>query len=86
MLLPTKHLPAEQSLLWIGAEILTLLNAPKTVSRVWEELRKLRKDSFESSTVTYDWFVLALDVLYMFGAIELHRGKIRKIRNDSPHL
>jgi len=76
MILPTKHLSEDRALLAIGAEILRLLDEPKTVSRVWDEINRLRPSSPHS--VTYDWFVLALDLLYALEAIDIERGRLRK--------
>ncbi len=67
MILPSKHLPQENALLSIGAELLKNLSRPKTVSAVWEQVR-------QSVQVSYDWFVLALDLLYAIDAIEIHEG------------
>ena len=39
MILPTKHLREDQALIAVGAELLGLLDEPKTVSRLWDELR-----------------------------------------------
>jgi hypothetical protein len=35
MILPSKHLTTERSLLAIGADILSLLKEPKSVSKIW---------------------------------------------------
>ena len=74
MILPSKHLPQEKALLTIGAELLKHLSRPKTVSAVWEQVR-------QSVQVSYDWFVLALDLLYAIDAIEIHEGLL--IRRNS---
>lgn len=78
MILPTKRITKDRSLLGIGTEILTLLDEPKTVSRLWDEFisRKLNKTS--TLLVTYDWFILSLDVLYMLNAIRLEKGVLRR--------
>ena len=39
MILPTKRITAERALLGIGAEVLRLLEEPKTVSRLWNEYK-----------------------------------------------
>jgi hypothetical protein len=76
MILPTKHLATERSLLAIGADILWLLSEPKSVSRLWldyqlvNEQRKLR--------VTFDWFTLALAMLYTIDAVELSDHRLRR--------
>jgi len=73
MILPSKHLPQDRALLTVGGHVLTFLARPKTVSALWEELNQ--QDEGLSATrprrITYDWFVLALDLLYSLGTIEL---------------
>lgn len=71
MILPSKHIPRERALLTIGAEVLKYLGQPKTVSAVWEDLS-------QTTPVSYDWFVLALDLLYAIDAIEIHEGLLTR--------
>jgi hypothetical protein len=78
MILPTKHLSENRALLSLGGEVLRILDEPKTVSRVWDEFRK-RSRHHETSLVTYDWFVLALDLLYTLNAIDLEKGRLKKV-------
>lgn len=78
MILPTKHLPQERALLAVGADILRLLGEPKTVSRLWDQLKKARTSQPVSSALTYDWFVLGIDLLFAVEAIDIERGRIRK--------
>ncbi len=42
MILPTKGIQADRALLAVGADILRLLDEPKTVSRLWDEMRAYR--------------------------------------------
>lgn len=95
MILPTKHLREDQALIVLGAELLALLDEPKTVSRLWDELRRARAAAAPApaanrpsqtqppvqtrNTVPFDWFILALDLLYLLGAVELQRGRIRQV-------
>ena len=72
MILPTKHITVENSLLGVGAIILVHLQRPTTVSTLWEKLRILPEIS------TYERFTLGLDLLFMINAIELNEGKLRK--------
>ena len=80
MILPSKHLPQDRALLTVGAHVLTFLVHPKTVSALWEELN--RPDSSLTAAmprrITYDWFLLALDLLYALGTIELDRGLVKR--------
>jgi hypothetical protein len=74
--LPTKHLQPERSLLHVGGEVLTRLGTAKTVSRLWEEVVKAQRAG--GRTVTFDWFVLALDLLYTASAIDIVDGRISR--------
>jgi len=79
MILPTKRLTNERSLIGIGVEVLVLLDQPKTVSRLWDEFKSRMLIKTSVSPVKYDWFVLALDVLYMLGAVRLEKGVLQRI-------
>jgi hypothetical protein len=79
MILPTKHIRPERTLLAVGGELLGYLCEPATVSRVWDDFRGRRGAPGEQAPVSYDWFVLALDLLFMLGAVEFERGLIRKV-------
>jgi hypothetical protein len=78
MILPTKHLSEDRALLGVGAEILRLLDSPKTVSRLWDELKHIKNGRLSSPSFTYDWFILSLNLLYTLNAIELERGRVRR--------
>lgn len=78
MILPTTHLRPERALLTVGGELLGCLREPMTVSRLWDDLRRHRGDAGEPASINYDWFILALDLLFLVGAIDLERGLIRK--------
>ena len=77
MILPTKHLQTQRTLLAVGGAVLTLLSEPKTVSRLWSELA----GRGEGALLTFDWFVLSLDFLYAAGALTLVEGQLRKNRD-----
>ncbi|MHB1538560.1 MAG: ABC-three component system middle component 6 [Acidimicrobiales bacterium] len=74
MILPTKHLPLERTLLAAGAQVLECLNRPSTVSGLWEHVR--RDVAFPS----FDHLVLALDVLFTLGMVELDDGRLKRRR------
>jgi hypothetical protein len=78
MILPTKHLPGDRALLAVGADILATLDEPKTISRIWAELSRHNKANGLSVTVTFDWFVLALDLLFTINTITYIQGYITK--------
>lgn len=76
MILPTKGISSDRALLTVGAEILDLLDEPKTVSRLWAEMAKKSK----CSRLTFDWFILALDLLFLMGLVALERGRLSRIQ------
>lgn len=78
MILPTKYLPHDRALLSVGAEILAQLSEPRSVSELWECVREDRLKSTVGSPLSYDWFLLALNLLYAICAIELCDGVIRR--------
>lgn len=75
MILPTKHMPQDIALLTVGYHILKRLDRQKTVSALWEEIMADYTDEEHSNPgISYDWFILALDLLYSIEAIESHDG------------
>lgn len=88
MILPTKRLSEQRSLLGMGALILQQLRAPKDISRLWEDVKRAYLASPSSNgsktqsaqTFTYEWFVLALDFLFLVDAISVEDGRVRKRR------
>jgi hypothetical protein len=75
MILPTKGIGPDVALLTVGARVLALLTEPKTVSRIWDEVTKTLG---EQTSIRYDWFVLALDMLYAMGLLRLERGRLSR--------
>lgn len=80
MILPTKHVRPDRALIGVGAEVLDILGHPMTMSNLWDNIRSRRSVTMPNPAIDYQWFVLALDLLYMIGAIELERGLIRKAK------
>lgn len=80
MILPSKHLSHDRALLTVGGYILTYLARPRTVSALWEELNRqdLGLGVIRPRRITYDWFLLALDLLYALGTIELENGLVAR--------
>ncbi len=79
MILPTKNLQPSRCLLGVGAQILRLLTEPKPVSRLWPELKAAYELIPDAPAVSFGWFVLALDLLFVVGAIELDRGRLARV-------
>lgn len=80
MILPSKHLPEHRALLGVGAVLIELLSEPKTVSRLWDEFADGRSHGGGSERTGYDWFVLALDLLFLLDAIEFDRGRVQRVQ------
>jgi hypothetical protein len=80
VILPSKHLSLNRSLLSVGGRVLAALSEERTVSGLWNDLKN--PPSFASNgeqvEISFDWFVLALDFLFTAGAIELYAGMIRR--------
>lgn len=74
MITPTKGVQPERSLLYLGGQILADLDEPTTVSGAWEALARRREREGQEATVTFDWFVLALDLLRALGTVQLRDG------------
>ncbi len=70
MILPTKHIPQNEALLGVGATLLDHLSGPMTVSGLWERVRS------ERNVGTFERFVLASNLLYLVGAIDIRDGLI----------
>ncbi len=72
MILPTKHISESQALVGIGAVLIDALNRPLTVTGLWEKVRDLHVVG------TFERFVLALDMLFILGLVNLSEGLIEK--------
>lgn len=72
MILPTKHIPQDEALIGVGATVLAQLTKPMTVSGLWERVRG------EPNVGTFERFVLASNLLFLLGAIDLKDGLLRR--------
>lgn len=76
MILPTKHIPENCSLLGVGGTILALLSEREaTVSSLWEGVQEARP---ETGRVSFDWFILSLDLLFAMGSLRMDRGVLKR--------
>jgi hypothetical protein len=76
MILPTKHIPEHNSLLGVGGTILALLSEREaTVSSLWECVQEARP---EPGRISFDWFILSLDLLFAMGSIRMDRGVLKR--------
>ena len=70
MIMPTKHIPAEQSLLGAGAVVFSELSQPRTVTALWEAVRDSK------AVATFERFVLAVTMLYTLRVVRFEAGVI----------
>ncbi|MEZ2130979.1 MULTISPECIES: ABC-three component system middle component 6 [unclassified Sinorhizobium] len=71
MILPSKYLPADRSLIVVGGEVIAMLkDSPLTVSETWERMSRVQR----RSPLGFDWFVLAITLLFIIGMVDLRDG------------
>jgi hypothetical protein len=74
MILPDKNILLSQSLLGLGAHLLSKLKSPQTVSSLWEKVRKSGEINY------YEKYILTLDLLFMLNLIEFDGGLLKRIK------
>lgn len=80
MILPTKGISPQRALVTIGAQCLEVLILPRSVNSAFEALKQLRSSRNLREPISFDWFSLALGMLYSLGAVELsEEGLIVKV-------
>lgn len=74
MILPTRITPVERCLLAGGAELLAILNHPRSVNSLWQDVRD------RPNLSSFSRFILAIDLLFIVGAIRIdsQTGLIRR--------
>jgi hypothetical protein len=72
MILPTKTCSLSNSLLGFGTVVLESLNSPTTVTSLWEKIHS------DDQQITFEKFILTLDLLYLLSVIEFDQGLLRR--------
>ena len=72
MILPSKTCSLSNSLLGFGTVILELLTSPTTVTSLWEKVRN------NEQQISFEKFILTLDLLYLLDIIEFDQGLLRR--------
>ncbi len=70
MILPKKQLSLSESLFGFGAFLLQRLDTPASVDDLWEYYKDSYTDKKYLIKFTFDQFIMALDYLYIIGAIK----------------
>jgi hypothetical protein len=58
----------------VGASILDELDSPATVSGLWERFANRDAGQRDAQTITFDWFALALTMLFTIGVVDWDSG------------
>lgn len=78
MILPSKHLLSQDSLIGVGGLIMNRVgNRGATVSSLWEQVHHKREVG------TYERFILALDTLFLLGILALEDGLLVKKESEA---
>lgn len=84
MIAPTKGIAPQRALLTVGAQVIEASERQSlTVTQTWRRLQKWRVDHGHNAPVPFWWFVLALDVLYALGIVELRDDLL--VFRKAPH-
>ena len=83
MILPTKYLSSDRALLAVGGDILAQLEEPRSVSELWARVREARTLLGNAAELSFDWFVLALNLLYAMSAIDFAAGIVRRTESHA---
>ena len=74
MIMPSKYLREDEALIGISAALLPLVENNGNLTALWESAKKI--DAIGS----FERFILALDVLYLLGLVDLHNNKIVRVQ------
>lgn len=81
MILPTKYLSHDRALITVGGAILKHLEEPRSVTALWDSVRETQPCKNAEALVSFDWFILALNLLYAISAINYRDGIIYSEHN-----
>jgi hypothetical protein len=70
MLLPDKHITLAESILGLGAVVLSALDRPRSIDDLYHIVQKARTDGSLPAFYNFDSVLLALLFLYSVGLIE----------------
>ncbi|MBU4032276.1 MAG: hypothetical protein KKD98_05705 [Candidatus Thermoplasmatota archaeon] len=74
MILPTKHIKLQNSILNIGSILLNNITGKQTVTLLWDKSKELPE------VKTFERFTLGLDFLFTLGLIDLKEGIIVRLK------
>lgn len=74
MLMPKKHIRISESIIGLAGFILKLIQNDKTIDDLWLDFKKINNTDQLPANHSFDNFLLAIDFLYMIGAINLNEN------------
>jgi hypothetical protein len=74
MILPTKYIPLQKSLLALGSIVLKNLKRPQSISSLWEKMRHVPEMG------TFERFTLVLDLLFALDLVGFDRGLLFRVK------
>lgn len=84
MILPKKHLTIEESLFGFGAYLLQHIKSNITVDNLWKIYLKEYKDSVYNIKFNFDQYIVAIDYLFVIGAIVINeKGELEREINKT---
>ena len=73
MIVPTKGVSSSRALITVGGEIIDALEQPMTVSGLWDVICDKYSEPPDAK-IGFDWYVLALDMLFALGVVGFGDG------------
>lgn len=74
MILPTKGISPERSLIAIGSFVLANIDAPRSPSELWHSYNHQTTSGY----VAYEWFCLTFSLLYAMDLVEMSGGLLKR--------
>nr|WP_300452927.1 ABC-three component system middle component 6 [Fusobacterium sp.] len=81
MIMPDKNTTISESIIGLGAFVLSILEKPLTIDDCWNKLNKkyIQKGKIQKKH-TFDTFILTIDFLYIMNSIDINeRGEIYNV-------
>ncbi len=72
MILPTKFIEEEDTLLQVGIDLLEILGKQLDIASLWQKSKDI------PSIETYERFILGLDLLFCFGLIDIENNSLMR--------
>lgn len=74
MILPTKFIEEQDTLLRVGIDLLDIVGRERRITNLWDEAKNI------PNIETYERFILGLDLLFCFGLVDFKEDLIIRIK------